>query len=63
VLEVSAERYAWMVELGPTDELDAEDNYFDLAPGQSRTVALYGPAQAVKQLAVRSWNDLLQKQA
>jgi hypothetical protein len=62
VLEISAQRYAWMVELGPADELDAEDNYFDLAPGQSRRVRLYGPARAVKQLTVRSWNDLLQKQ-
>jgi beta-mannosidase len=61
VLDLSAERYAWMVELGPADELDAEDNYFDLAPGQSRTLRVCGPEEAVKQLTVRCGNDLLQK--
>ena len=63
LLELAADRYAWMVEIGPADDLDPEDNYFDLVPGQTRIVRVYGPEEAARQLTVRSWNDLLQKRS
>ena len=60
-LEVRAARYAWMVEISPGDEVAPEDNYFDLTPGESRTIRLFGPEKAVHEVSVRAWNDLLRK--
>jgi len=59
-LMVSAERYAWMVAVRGPQELDPEDNYFDLAPGESRTIRIWGPADALGELTVTASNYLLQ---
>jgi len=58
-VEVSASRYAWMVIIDPTADLRPEDNYFDLLPGESRTIRVSGPAQVLRDLTVSSANRLL----
>jgi len=58
-LEVAAENYAWMVAIEPDSELSPDDNYFDLLPGQSRTISLRGTAAALDRLSVSASNSLL----
>jgi beta-mannosidase len=59
MVTVSAERYAWMVALAPADGLELADNYFDLLPGESRTIRVEGAAEAVDGLTARAQNHLL----
>ncbi|MBN1458529.1 MAG: hypothetical protein JXA57_03270, partial [Armatimonadetes bacterium] len=59
VLDISAERYAWMVELSPRDELDFEDNYFDLGAGQSREIRIWGPSDLARDISACAWNRFL----
>jgi hypothetical protein len=59
LLEISAKGYAWMVEIAPDDLLDPEDNLFDLVPGQSRVLRVYGPRSTAGQISVSSWNRFL----
>ncbi len=56
---VSAERYAWLVTLAPADRLEVEDNYLDLLPGESRTIRVQGPPEALDNLTVSASNHLL----
>jgi beta-mannosidase len=58
-LEIGTKGYAWMVEIAPGDLLDPEDNFFDLTPGQSRTLRIYAPRSALDQLTVTPWNHFL----
>jgi len=58
-LDVSSKGYAWMVEIGPDDEIDPEDNYFDLLPGETRTIRLYASEDSLRRLSVSAWNGLL----
>jgi beta-mannosidase len=60
-LELTAARYAWMVQIVAGDEVSPEDNYFDLTPGESQRIRLFGPEKAVHEVSVRTWNDLLRK--
>ena len=63
LLTVSAERYAWMVAVGAPQDLDPEDNYFDLVPGESRKIRIWGPVDALDQLSVTSFNYFLKRPA
>ena len=59
LVEVAASRYAWLVVIEPAADLRPEDNYFDLLPGESRTLRVDGPADALARLSVRASNHLL----
>ncbi len=59
LLRISAKRYAWMVELSPRDGLDFEDNYFDLAAGETRQIRISGPAALARQVSARASNQFL----
>lgn len=62
-LAVSAGRYAWMVKVELPESCEIEDNYFDLCPGESRSVRIYGPAAALDEIRVSAGNELLDKNA
>ncbi len=61
VLEVSSDRYAWMVAIEPEAELGPEENHFDLLPGRPRRIAVHGRAEALEKLTVSASNHLLRR--
>jgi beta-mannosidase len=56
-VRVRADRYAYFVHLGLTDEhAEASDDYFELEAGEERTLTVTHPARALRpaDLAIRS---------
>jgi len=51
-LHLEARTFAWAVALQVPPGVWIEDNYFDLLPGETREIALHGPAAGVAELNV-----------
>jgi len=51
-LHLEARTFAWAVALQVPPGVWVEDNYFDLLPGETREIALRGPAADVAKLNV-----------
>ena len=56
-IRIGAACYAWAVRIELPDGVVPEDNYFDLFPGDEKTVRLKGPASLARKLKVRALND------
>jgi beta-mannosidase len=57
VLTLKADSFVWQVRLEAPAELDAEDNHFDLLPGEERHVRIRAPESLLQQIEVRALNE------
>jgi beta-mannosidase len=55
-LIVSAQTYVWQLQLATPREVCAEDNYFDLLPGEERQIQLRGPRARMQDVTVTALN-------
>ncbi len=55
-LTVEAETFAWGVWLDAPEGVWVEDNYFDLLPGEAKTIAVCGPEKTVREITITAVN-------
>jgi hypothetical protein len=58
-LHVRSDIFAWAVGLDLPADVWVEDNYFDLLPGEARTIALQGWPDDVSRLRIKAANDMV----
>jgi hypothetical protein len=57
VLTLKANSFVWQVRVEGPAGLEAEDNHFDLLPGEERQVRIRGPKSLLQHVEVRALNE------
>jgi len=57
VLSLKAHSYVWQVRIEVPAGLEADDNHFDLLPGEKRRVRMRGPENLLRSVEARALNE------